>query len=100
MSRDFSPFRPKIRVFNISGVRKEFLRAIGKGYTIKAPTSQKNFYTLLDLSNEILVNVEAMRTGLTFPLNPFVVSYFNSSGLTLVWRVLEEAEGGCGYSRG
>lgn len=32
--------------------------------------------------NEILVSVEAMRASFTFPLDPFAMSYLNSSSLT------------------
>lgn len=84
MSKNFSPNRSKIRTYDISSISREFIGAIGKGYTIRTPTNQENFYTMSDSPNEILVSVEAMRPSLTFPLDPFPVSYRNSSGLTSI----------------
>lgn len=88
MFRNFSRIKFKIRTFDISSVRREFLEAIGKGYSIRASTSQKTFYTVLESTNEILVNLEAMRVEMTFPLNPFMIAYFNASSLTLIHLTL------------
>lgn len=72
----------KIRISDSSDVRREFLKAIGKGYSIRVLTSQETFDTRPDLPSEILVSAKAMRTRLTFPLDPFLASCFNTFGLT------------------
>lgn len=60
MSRNFLLIRSKVRMSNISGVRRKFLGAICKGYMIKAPTSQEDFYTVSNSPNKILVSVEVI----------------------------------------
>lgn len=72
MSREFPLIRSKIKATNISGIKKEFLGAICESYSIKTLTFQENFYTVPDSLSEILVNIDVMRVGLTFPLNPFM----------------------------
>lgn len=54
MPREFSPIRSKVEPSDISGVRREFLGFIGKGYSTKASIAKKTFYTIPDLTNEFL----------------------------------------------
>lgn len=82
ISRVFAPIRSKIRPSIISGVMREFMGVIGERYSIKAPTFEETFYIVPNLPNEILVSVKAMRVGLTFPLDPFMIAYFNAFCLT------------------
>lgn len=82
MSRNFIPIRFEVRMFNISGIKKEFLRAIGEGYMIRTLTSQEDFYIVPDSPNEILVRVEALRASMTFPFDPFIMSYVHSLSFT------------------
>lgn len=84
MSRNFPTIRFKVTMQDISSVRREFLRAIGKGYVIRSPTNQEDFYSMLDSLNKILLSVDGLRASWNFPLYPFMVSYLNSFGLTLI----------------
>lgn len=48
MSRNFPPIKSKVRMFDISDVRREFLKATGEGYMIRASTNLEDFYIVLD----------------------------------------------------
>lgn len=81
-SRKFPPIKSKIRPFDISCVMSEFIGSLGASYSIKATASHSTFYTVPNSPNEILVTIKVMRVGLSFPLDPFVVTYLKASGLT------------------
>lgn len=51
MIRKFTLIRSKVR----PSIRIKFIGTIGQGYTIKAPTSDDTFYTVLTSPNKMLV---------------------------------------------
>lgn len=83
MPKEFAQIRSKVRLSDISGVKKEFLKSISKGYSNRAPTTEETFYTMPDSENELLVSVKALRVRLSFPLDLFTILYFEGFGLTL-----------------
>lgn len=82
MSEEFALIRPKIRLTNILGIRRKFIGLIGQGYTIRVSILDETFYTVPTSPNEILVSIDALRAGLSFLLDPFILSYLNAFKLT------------------
>lgn len=82
MFGEFTLIRSKVRPSDMPGLRREFIGALRQEYTIRALTSNETFYTVPSLPNKILVSVDTMKVLLSFPLDLFVVAFFNASGLT------------------
>lgn len=74
--------RSKVRPLDIPDYRREFIGALRQRYTIRTFIYEEVFYTISRLPNEILISVDVIRVRLTFPLDPFVVAFFNGSKIT------------------
>lgn len=81
---DLSVIRSQIKTGDISNIRSIFPRTLVIGYLMIIALRDYTFYTMLDRLDKILVSIKAMKVGLSFPLDLFVVDYLQTLSLTLI----------------
>lgn len=79
---DLFLIRSKIKLSDISSIRRDFTSSLSPSYIIRSASRYYTFYIVPKKPDKILISIQTMRIGLSFPLDPFTVTYLQGSGLT------------------